>query len=125
METAIIAIMALLALGLWCDNWRLRRVQHIDEAKQALLQSSLDSIRREWEDEKEAAFTRGRASVIAREVVAKSPTFDKDDKIPTNGPRRYVPLAIRRAQAERASMGPQTHDAQVRENNAKAMGVAG
>ena len=47
--------------------------------------------------------------------------FDKpDDKIPAS-PARYIPVARRRAQAERASAGPQNHTDQVRANNAKVL----
>ena len=38
---------------------------------------------------------------------------------------RYVPIAKRRSVAEAGSQGPITHDAVVRENNAKAMETAG
>jgi hypothetical protein len=38
---------------------------------------------------------------------------------------RYVPIAKRRSVAEAESQGPVTHDAAVRENNAKAMETAG
>ncbi len=46
------------------------------------------------------------------------------DKIPL-GSDRYVPIARRRAQAEQASMGPQTHRDQVVANDTKAMQSAG
>lgn len=52
---------------------------------------------------------------------AKDSVFDHD-KIPVSESGRYVPIARRRLQAERASLGPATHDAKVRENNAKAIG---
>lgn len=51
--------------------------------------------------------------------------FDRDTITPTNQKPRYVSLAIRRAQAERASLGPVTHDDRVRENNARAIESAG
>lgn len=57
----------------------------------------------------------------SRLKAAKSEVFDSRDKIPAKAPAHYVPIARRRAQAEIASMGPVTHDAKVRENNAKAM----
>lgn len=58
--------------------------------------------------------------------AAKQPEsiFDRDTLQPT-GSRRYVPITVRRAQAEAQSMGPQTHDAKVRENNARAIESAG
>jgi hypothetical protein len=52
--------------------------------------------------------------------IAKSSVFDRD-KIPPSEPQRYVPIAKRRALAERQSMGPQTHRDEVRANNARAM----
>ncbi len=48
------------------------------------------------------------------------------DKIPDKPKTgRYVPIAQRRAQAERESIGPATHDEKVRANNARAMERAG
>lgn len=46
--------------------------------------------------------------------------FDRD-KIPLSESTRYVPIARRRAAAERQSLGPVTHDDKVRANNAQAM----
>lgn len=125
METLIFAVVSLLALGLWCDNWRMRKLANIDEAKYFILQRSLEQVRADWENEKEAAFTRGRASISYRENAPADTVFDSRDKIPAKAPAHYVPIGRRRAQAEIASMGPVTHDAKVRENNAKAMEQAG
>ena len=38
METIIILVISALALGLWCDNYRLRKCANLDEAKQFILQ---------------------------------------------------------------------------------------
>ena len=121
METVIILVLSALALGLWCDNYRLRKCANLDEAKQLVLQNSIDRMRKDWENEKEAAFTRGRNSV---RIPDPQPAGDKiQDRI---SPRTaYVPIARRRAAAEVASQAPATHDARVRENNARAMETAG
>ena len=49
------------------------------------------------------------------------PVFDRDTLQPMKQPRRYVPIASRRAQAEAASLGPQTHRDEVIANDARAM----
>lgn len=54
---------------------------------------------------------------------AESP--DDRATIPARGSLRYVPIARQRAKAERQSLGPVTHQQQVRENNAKAIESAG
>ena len=38
---------------------------------------------------------------------------------------RHIPLAVRRAEAERKTALPREHDAQVRQNNARAIESAG
>ena len=121
METVIILVISALALGLWCDNYRLRKCANLDEAKQFILQKSIDRMRIDWENEKEEAFTRGRGSVIHRNA---EPASDKiQDRV---SPRSaYVPIARRRAVAEAASNVAVTRNAQVRENNARAIETAG
>jgi hypothetical protein len=51
----------------------------------------------------------------------KEDPFDRDAKIPDSKPGRYVPVAKRRAEAEAASLGPQTHSERVVANNARAI----
>ena len=122
METAAIAIVALLALGLWCDNWRLRK-------ENAAMKASRDGFSSLYSAERERTATLD-AEVLEllrqkHQPAPKSDIFADRDKIPATGPRRYESIATRRARAEKASMGPATHDAQVRENNARAMEQAG
>ena len=73
---------------------------------------------------------QGRVDVLEAELAALKAApkphkpdgvFDKGDKIAPTGPARYVPVARRRAAAEAASLGPQSHTEQLRANNAKAM----
>lgn len=59
--------------------------------------------------------------ISALENRAKSKTFDRDT-IPVSKPGPYVPVARRRAMAEAQSLGPATHNDEVRRNNAKAFG---
>ena len=57
----------------------------------------------------------------SRLKAAKDSPFEPHDKMPATGKLAYVPIARRRALAERESLGPATHAAKVREANAKAM----
>lgn len=51
--------------------------------------------------------------------------FDRDKMQDKQPQRRFVPISVRRAMAERQSLGPATHDEKVRQNNERAMEVAG
>jgi hypothetical protein len=123
METAILAIISLLALGLWCDNWRIRKTvrSYRDSAEQ--------SARVLLEQQACADLLRYERNMLLEQKhptpAPKESPFADRDKIPATGKGRYVPIGSRRQAAELASLGPQTHDTKVRENNAKAMERAG
>lgn len=117
METAILAVVSLLALGLWCDNYLLREEGNRLAAKEA---NQFHCI-----VEQNATITRLDSEIaeLLRQKNALIPRREQDhDKIPAKPSLRYRSIAERRAAAERASLGPQTHNEQVRENNAKAFG---
>jgi hypothetical protein len=63
--------------------------------------------------------------VQARKINAQKAdgVFDKQEsaKMQPSGSLRYVPIARRRAQAERQSQGPENHQEQVRANNARVL----
>lgn len=122
METLILAVVSLLALGLWCDNWRIRK----EAIEKAYHFDRVNSMTGYLSDENKRLTSEVHMLLRQKHAtVPKSEVFDSRDKIPAKAPAHYVPIGRRRAQAEIASMGPVTHDAKVRENNAKAMEQAG
>jgi hypothetical protein len=60
-------------------------------------------------------------------IALKVDSPEKSDTISERTPPRsvYIPIARRRQFAESASFSPATHDAKVRENNARAIETAG
>jgi hypothetical protein len=99
-------------LGIAADELKCRAM----EAKLADAEASIDALMVELSSFKDALKARATRS---------ESVFGDGGKLPVNKPTRFVPLAIRRAQAEAAARGPQNHDAQVRDANVKAMEVAG
>ena len=127
MATAILAIlvlvMAAFSMVLWVDADRnrdtVRKLGLLYEAQGLELAHAnreLENLTAE-RDELLRQKKDWTAIQLGRDKVGP---FDKDAKIPS-GPRRYVPVAVRRAQAEAESMGPRTHSEQVVANNARAI----
>lgn len=61
----------------------------------------------------------------ALKAKVKESVFDGSDKTSESRRMAYIPVARRRAQAERLSLGPKNHDEKVRENNTRAIESAG
>lgn len=119
LSVAILILSGVICAVLW-DNHRLRKLATLADAQSFLVQRTNEHLRENWEKEKEEAFERGRALMLDRRPEPKP----INDKIPL-GSDKYVPIARRRAAAEAASMGPQTHREQVIANDTKAMQSAG
>ena len=122
METAVLAILNLglfLVAGVFFNLWqkteRARQNYLVTIDRQNELIQTLSSERDE--------LLRQKFPPTLRPINPSDSPFDQNAKMPDRSARRpaYVSVAQRRAQAEAASLGPQTHTEQVRENNAKAM----
>jgi hypothetical protein len=127
METVIFVLSAIILAGAiewghqWKDHKALREtwLSTIDHLTQALKESTDE--RRKLLAEQERVDTELKRLANPKETV-----FDKDE--PLNkmlGRMAYIPVARRRAQAERLSLGPKNHDEKVRENNTRAIESAG
>ena len=119
METAILAVACIGSIFL--AAWWLRRevFKQIDSFIPVFRRISAEI---DAGTSQSASILNLLAEASKRNALREKPsTFDKaDDKIPASS-ARYIPVARRRAQAERASAGPQNHTDQVRANNAKVM----
>lgn len=95
-------------------NWLGMDVLH---SRLTVQQKQIKSLQDDYQDV--AGELREFKEALERQA-AKASVFDRD-KLPANEATRYVPIARRRAMAERQSLGPVTHDDKVRANNARAM----
>lgn len=121
MAMAILVIALLCLLAVLHTQWTVR--QEIRDAKSRILgelKMHSDDISGTADEVVKISEVLTKASALK---VQRESVFDAGDKIPDRQPSRlaYVPVARRRAAAEMASTGPQTHIEKVRENNAKAM----
>ena len=126
-------VLAILCLALFSVDLILRSrleksndLLKLEEARTFLLEKTNSRMRADWEKEKQDAFDRGRTGRIGSLDIqpgAHQVFGTEDAKIPTT-PRRHVPVGIRRAQAEAASLGPKNHSEQVAANNARALDQA-
>lgn len=121
----ILALQATVFAGLagwgWLTVWRDRLQWSKDIAFCDRVQAKLATT----EEERDELLRQKRATPFGTPERTIYPgtagPFDRDAKIPTTGPRRYVSIAVARAQAEAASLGPQTHRDEVIANDARAM----
>ena len=120
METAILSVAMI--LGFSVMGWIIRYEASQNRLREAQLHNSAAKHQQEHGAMLEeclilAAETRDVLREASRLKAAKSP-FDEREKLPSV---RYVPVARRRAMAERESLAPVTHNEKVRENNIRAM----
>ena len=120
METAILAVVVIGFVGYGAWVWYLFARVH-----DALVKAENRLMNRIEDGVIVAADIREvlREASRIKAVRTESP-FEPRDKIQPLPSGRYVPIARRRAQAERESAGPETHDERVRENNARAMEIS-
>jgi hypothetical protein len=126
METAILVVGVLILVSVISAQWIVR---------QSITDSEGRIIRRMNTQDTDLAMlcaqTQEIESVLKQasrlKTLKEQPSPFEGDKIPdkVKPTSRYVPVSTRRAQAERQSLGPATHDEKVRENNARAMETAG
>lgn len=115
METTIIALLIIVGYVVtWsCWYWKTKDTVALMEEMETISAQVADISVRLGDVEhvlKEASRIRAQ----------KDSPFEKDSgKIPST--KHYVPVARRRAEAEQASLGPQTHAEKVRANNARAL----
>ena len=130
MATAISAIVLVLVVsfGFWLVLSELSAMRERMESLARLYGTDLAKIAADTsgtaDEVVQIAEVLKAASVINRTRQTNS-VFDNDKIQEKPASLRYVPIARRRQQAEMASIGPQTHQDQVRENNARAIETAG
>ena len=122
METAILAVAILGFSVAGYGAWRLRDLPRTIRNTRTNLDALHSMVMACLDDTGTIRDVLTKASQIKAQRA--EPVFDRDTIQPT-GPRRYTPIALRRAQAEAQSMGPQNHDERVRHNNARAIESAG
>jgi hypothetical protein len=127
METAILTVAILIVIEIPLTGWLLWQSSlKLTQSSNGGILDAINECAQPILDD-----TSAIRSVITAASRLKSskeqPSPFEGDKIPdkVKPTSRYVPVSTRRAQAERQSLGPATHDEKVRENNARAMETAG
>lgn len=111
---------AILAVRRWLSKWSGCDIQ----AAKIVIMASMLEDQGQRIHALEGELFEFKQALKAKASRSDSP-FEQRDKMPSTAPARYMPIARRRAAAETQSQEPITHDAKVRENNARAMETAG
>jgi hypothetical protein len=122
METVIFVLSAVIIAGAieWRHQWLDHRAKVNSLSQQIVLQGK--ELHRLIDEE-----ILRKAAIERQRKPSKESVFDAGEQTPNQLLSRmaYIPVARRRAQAERLSLGPQNHDEKVRENNTRAIESAG
>lgn len=134
MEAAIFAVVIAFCISGFAAfvRWEIAKLRFVLDGLAAFVRREIVKIRFELENAIAEVDTTVSENAVNLEEIAgvlkeasrlKSQRVFDSDTIPDRQPNRvpYVSVAKRRAQAEAASLGPQSHKDQVRVNNAKAM----